>query len=84
MIPHDDILTPGEVERFTGLPAERYIAQRNLLQSQGIMCVVNAKKEVIVTWSWIRQAGETKAQIDTIRADGDGLPDFSSMRKKRA
>lgn len=79
MIPTDDILTPEEVERFTGLPRARHQAQANLLRREGIRCVVNARKEVIVTWSWIRAAaGEVEAETDS-EVDS---PDFSTLKQK--
>lgn len=68
MIPTDDILTPEEVERFTGLPQDSYIAQRNFLRAEGIRCLVNARKEVIVTWSWIRAASNAPLREDEDRA----------------
>lgn len=84
MLTDDRQLEASEVEKITGIESRHYTAQANKLKREGIKCVVNARKEVVVWLSWVQLAGVSQIVIGTQepqKANNDELElDFTQLR----
>lgn len=86
IVADDRRLSPAEIEATTGIEAQHYRAQANKLRREGIKCIVNARKEVVVWLSWVQAAAMPPPVIQSpARADNDEniTLDLSSLRNRR-
>jgi hypothetical protein len=55
-----DLLSAKEIERLTGIASSSPIRHRNMLNKQGIHCVINDQHQVVVWRSWVDAAALPK------------------------
>lgn len=85
IVTYDRRLSPTEIEDMTGIDPDHYRAQANKLKREGIKCVVNARKEVVVWLSWVQTAAMPPPMIQSpVRTDDEAITlDLSSLRNRR-
>ena len=82
----DRLLSVEDIEWLTGISSDQQARQANWLRRNGVRCLVNSKKQLIVAWTWFdypdsitstKKTGEVDSAVQDARTT---RPRYSAVR----